>query len=1135
MSLLHRSWFNRANGLPLRSVLVVPFVIEIAVAVGLTGWFAWRTGQRTVHDLVVQLQLETNARIEQKLTTFLQIPPHLNRLNQNALELGYVDPHDSVALYQHFFQQAQAFEDANAIFWGDVEGEFVGNGHFNADRHQRMLAGSATGGAIQFHTVDSAGRPIILDRETLDFDPRDRSWYKAAVAAGQPTWGEIFTYHAYARMAIPAVMPLYDAQGELLGVLGNNFFLTQISEFLAQLNVGPNGQTYIIERSGELVASSTLPQPFTVTAGVTERINASQSKDPLLQTSAQFILETYGNFEQIQDITRLSFSHSQGRQFLQVSPFQDELGLDWLIVVVMPEADFMAPINANIQNFIWLCAGALGITIALGWLTSRWIMRPLQRLITAADEISSGQLEQDIPPAQVRELSRLGKSFNRMANHLEASFSQLRSANQAFAQTNQALQDSEEKFRQFAQNSNAVLWIYDRELQTSVYVSPAFETVWGRSCASLRQDHEVFLQAVHPDDRSLFSQTLADIEQTRTFLIDYRIVRPDGTIRWIRDRAFTLNNNQWLGGIAEDITDRKTIEQALVQSESQYRLLAENMSDLVCLHTPEGHYLYISSSIESLLGYHPRDLLGHQCFDLIHPSDRDRIQREIQQLLDGTALLLTYRIRKKAGDYRWFETVARALLNPAGQVIQLQTTSRDVTAKVRLQRQLEHDAFHDALTGLPNRNLLRERLDLAIRRIHQQEIYQFAVLFLDLDRFNVVNDSLGHLAGDEVLIEAAHRLQSTLTSKDVVARLGGDEFVILLEEIKGLHEAIRITEQIETRFQEPFWLNEHRMFIGASVGIVLGTVRYQQPDQLIRDADTAMYRAKGKGRSRYEVFDPAMHAQAFDRLHLETDLRHALERNELFVCYQPLVHLETGELKGFEALIRWQHPERGLVSPGEFIPIAEETHQIIPIGLWLMQTVAEQLVAWQAQRTAVGDSTPLTVSVNVSAIQLRDAGFMAMVDQVLATTQIPGAQLTFEITESILIEDVEAIADMLRRLRNRGIAISIDDFGTGYSSLSYLCDLPFTTLKIDKSFVSRMVESRKNRRVVETILTLTRLGMASVAEGVETAEQLALLQQLGCTYGQGYFFGKPAPAAVAQQWITGHSFRDAVKGLDIRR
>ncbi|MGK7890626.1 MAG: EAL domain-containing protein [Leptolyngbyaceae cyanobacterium] len=1121
-----RSLSQITRKIPLSYILIVPFVAQISVVVGLTGWASSRNSQETVNDLTSQLRQEVALRIEQKLDALLSLPSRINRLNQNAFILRDFTPGDLEAIDRYLYHQSQVYENVDSIFWGNQEGDLIGTTHFEPGQYISMQAGEATGGAIQFYALDAQGRRSELIRETPGFDPRDRPWYQAAAAAGQPTWGRIFKYHAYDRMAIPAVSPVYDDGGTLVGVLGNNFFLSQISDFLAQIKLGKTGQTYIIERSGEIVASSTQSQLFIMQDGMAQRIHITDSQNPLLRESGQFLIEQYQNFDAIQSVQQLDFQLEQSRQLVQVTPFQDELGLDWLIVVVMPESDFMAQIQAGTRRTILLCLLALAGATAFSWLTSRWIVRSLQQLIRASQGIAGGNLQQTIRPGNIQELASLATSFNQMAANLQDSFNALNDSNQALQSTLIDLQSSEQKFRRFAENSDAVLWIYDLAHDCSVYVSPAFERVWQRSCDDLMQDHRLLLTSIHPDDRGRFLAELGSLEQANSYGLDYRIVWPDGSIRWIRDRGFILSKQagipQWLGGIAEDITDRKLVEQALTERESKYRLLAENMSDLVCLHQLDSTYLYISSSVQALLGYSSPDLLGTHHFDLVHPDDRDRIQQELQDCLDGTAVFLTYRIRKKIGVYCWFETIAQGILDDAGRVYQFQTTSRDITDKMRMQKKLEHDALHDALTGLPNRNLVTEKLQMALQHLHNHDDYQFALLFLDLDRFKLVNDSLGHLAGDEILITVSRRIQSAVTSLDFVARLGGDEFIIMLQEIGGLHDVIRVTRHVLEQLDCPIMLNHQPVVVGGSIGIVMGTLRYANPADMIRDADIAMYRAKEKGRSRYEVFDPAMHIQACERLQLENDLRHALEKQELFICYQPIINCETAQLKGFEALIRWQHPHRGLVSPAEFIPIAEETQLIIPIGLWMLEQVAHQIQEWQqlCQRPQFR-AEALVISVNVSAVQLKSEGFIQSVDQILQDTGLSGDHFVFEITESILIDDLHTIIEILKLLRDRAIAVSIDDFGTGYSSLSYLCNLPITMLKVDKSFVSQMLTGRKNHRVVETILILTRqLGLKSVAEGIETVEQLEGLKALGCNYGQGYLFSKPARATEAVHWLT---------------
>jgi diguanylate cyclase (GGDEF)-like protein/PAS domain S-box-containing protein len=607
------------------------------------------------------------------------------------------------------------------------------------------------------------------------------------------------------------------------------------------------------------------------------------------------------------------------------------------------------------------------------------------------------------------------------------------------------------------------------------------------------------------------------------------INRPHDQSRiWVLVNAFPeLDEHQQIQQIVVtfiDITDSKQAELALRESEERYRLLAENTNDLVCLHDPEGIYIYVSPSCEFLLGYHYREMVGQDPYRFFHPEDRDRIRREAHTAaLSGKPHPITYRMRHKAGHYIWMETLTKPLIDDRGQVTQLQTVSRDVTQRIRVQEQLKHEALHDALTGLPNRSLLMERLELAIRRTERSPNYHYAVLFLDLDRFKVINDSLGHLVGDQLLLRTTQILQSVLRSTDLAARLGGDEFVILLEELKTVQEAVRVAERIFAKLRRPFILEGREVFTSTSIGIVWGTPHYQEPSTLLRDADLAMYRAKANGKARYEIFDTAMHSRALQRLHLENDLRRAIEREEFVVYYQPIAALETGNLEGFEALVRWQHTTQGLVSPGYFITVAEETGLITQIDRWIMRAVCQQIAQWREQ-LLIPDSSLPKVSVNLSAQDLWNKQLVEEISGVLSEFRLPGHCLHLEITESMLIDNVDTTRNLLMCLQALGIRISIDDFGTGYSSLSYLHQLPIDTLKIDRSFVNQMLESPRNQQIVATIITLAQqLGMRAIAEGIETQEQLNALAQLGCSLGQGYLFAKPLTAEVATTVLTSNS------------
>lgn len=447
-------------------------------------------------------------------------------------------------------------------------------------------------------------------------------------------------------------------------------------------------------------------------------------------------------------------------------------------------------------------------------------------------------------------------------------------------------------------------------------------------------------------------------------------------------------------------------------------------------------------------------------------------------------------------------------------ISELERTSR---ALQESKEHFRHAAFHDSLTDLPNRSLFSDYLKLAIERSKRQSDYLFAVLFLDLDRFKYINDSLGHSCGDQLIVDLARRLQGCLRQVDTVSRFGGDEFAILLDGIRDPSDAIRVAEKIQDELLRPFELGGHEAFTSASIGIALSSAGYDQPDYILRDADTAMYRAKDAGKARYELFDLEMHSRAVIRMRLENDLRRAVERNEFCVFYQPIISVSSGKLSGFEALVRWEHPDRGLVAPSEFIPVAEETGLIVALGSWILEEACRQMQHWHSQHPA---NRALTMNVNLSSKQLIQSGLVQEVKSILEKTGLPARSLKLEITESVVMENAELATNMLRQLSDLNVHLCIDDFGTGYSSLSYLHRFPVDTLKIDRSFVNRIEEKDENVEIVRTIATLARnLGMEVVAEGVESSEQLACLRALNCEYAQGYHFSRPLTADAAAAFI----------------
>jgi diguanylate cyclase (GGDEF)-like protein len=459
---------------------------------------------------------------------------------------------------------------------------------------------------------------------------------------------------------------------------------------------------------------------------------------------------------------------------------------------------------------------------------------------------------------------------------------------------------------------------------------------------------------------------------------------------------------------------------------------------------------------------------------------------------------------------------------------QLVTTNDELTKEVserkQAEEQLRHNAFHDGLTDLANRALFMDHLQLALARAQRHEDYLCAVLFLDLDRFKVINDSFGHTIGDKLLSGVARRLETAVRPGDTVSRLGGDEFTILLDDLRDSEEAKMVAERLQRELAIPYNLGRHEVFTTVSIGIALSSPGYHQAEDILRDADMAMYRAKQLGKARYELFNQAMHTRAMDLLELERDLRKAIERRELFLQYQPIVSLSTGTLRGFEALIRWQHPERGLIPPVKFIPIAEETGLIIQIGKWVLNEACRQMYQWQQLFTL---DEPLMISVNLSGKQFMQPDLLEQMREVLQRTGLDPRSLKLEITESVVMENIEMATRTLEQLRALGVELSIDDFGTGYSSLSYLQRFPVSTLKIDRSFISRMTENEGTAEIVRTIMKLAQnLGMDVVAEGVETERQRDQLTALECEFGQGYYFARPMDDEAVEALFMGSSLSD---------
>ena len=564
--------------------------------------------------------------------------------------------------------------------------------------------------------------------------------------------------------------------------------------------------------------------------------------------------------------------------------------------------------------------------------------------------------------------------------------------------------------------------------------------------------------------------------------------------------------------IRYSLEQNRTLE-ALRESEERYALSARGANDGLWVWDLGAGTVYYSDRWKEMLGF-SQDEIGdspEEWFERVHPDDVAMLRADIDAHRHGATPSIDHehRMRGKNGEYRWMLARGVAVRDAAGDATRIAGSQTDITERKLAIDRLTHDAFHDALTGLPNRALFMDRLGRSTERARRHAGHQFAVLFLDLDRFKVVNDSLGHTFGDQLLINVAERLRHALRGADTVARLGGDEFTILLE-IDHLADAARTAERIQEELRLPFHIGEHEIFTTASIGIALSATGYERPHDVLRDADIAMYRAKSRGRGIHEVFDKTMHDRAVKLLKFETDLRRSIERGELRVHYQPIVSLGSAKVMGFEALLRWQRGDE-LVAADEIVPIAEETGLILSIGQWVLRESLRQLAEWPES---------LHMHVNLSAKQFLQPNLLDQIAQALAESGVAAERLHLEVTESVVIDNAEAAAELLEKLRATGVGISLDDFGTGYSSLSSLRQFPFDTLKIDRSFISTNGD-RRNDEIVRTISALARiLGMDVTVEGLESADQVDRMRALGIDYAQGFYFSPPVDATSALAIVT---------------
>ena len=895
---------------PLQLILVVPFLLQIALVVGLTAWISLRNGQKAVNELANQLRSEVGERVEQTLADRLNLARLATQINADLVQLGNLDLSDQGATSDYLLAQLQQFSRLSGLAIATEEPNYVGLAV--ADDNSLILTQwDRSGSGVVDYNLDGSGAIESISEIDPDYDHRQRPWYRSVADSGQPTWQDPYLTLNPVRLVISFDLPFYDSQGKLRGVSDAELSLNDISDFLRTLEIGQTGTVFIVESNGNLIASSTRQNPFQFSPDTSEpvRLAAEDSSDELIRATVGRLDDSFGALEQIQDRQQLDFKLNGERQFVQVTPFLQEPGLSWLVVIAVPQSEFLGTIRENTRATILLCLIALGIATGIGIVTSRWLVQPIHRLTRAARLLSQGSLYRSVPEPRTKELASLAKTFNQMAGQIQDSFAALE------------------------------------------------------------------YNALHDPLTGLFNRTA-------------------------------------LQSYLQTAIDRNRARQA--------------------------------SAIQNQEG-------------------RERQNKT---------------------------SLGRTQSTVSGEQVAREPISKQQSLKT---------ASSDAQT--------------------------FAVLILDLDNFKLVNDSFGHLFGDRLLVETAKRLQNCLLVDNAliahehctISRFGGDEFVILIRHISDVELISQIANQILASFRAPFNLDGIEIFMGTSIGIAISTLDSNSPERYLRNADIALYRAKNSGKATFKFFSPDMYPAALDRLQLGNDLRRALQQRELELYYQPIVNVNTKKITSFEALMRWNHPNRGRISPAEFIPIAEDTGLIVELDWWALQQACNQLKRWQQY----DGCQQIEMCVNLSSKQFSQRDFLEKIQRTLHETQLNPQHLKLEITESIYMKSAIATETKLKQLKTFGVQLSIDDFGTGYSSLSYLYRFPIDTLKIDRSFIHSLKRVDDSSAIVESILLLgEKLGLDLVAEGVETPEQAEWLKERGCDTLQGYLYSPPRPAIQIERLLA---------------
>lgn len=910
------------------------------------------------------------------------------------------------------------------------------------------------------------------------------------------------------------------------GVVAARVEMNVLWEVVQNIHFGRSGQAYVITRTGQIIAHT---KPDVVINNTT--IHDRTEFTAITEAPNNEWYGTFTNFE--------------GRQVVgNTKPIEET---DWMIVTELPMTEAFASTR---NSFIVLGSIALLLMTLTSLTVARYvrilIVNPMEQLRKGAETFGEGNLDYRIGLNRRDEIGQLANAFNAMAGHLQDRESQL-------AEQTKATFASEARYRAIVEDQTELICRFLPD-GTLTFVNEAYCRYFNKQRGELVGNS--FMPLIPDEDRLQVEAQFSSLGPSSPVVIyEHRVIMPDGSLRWHQwtDRAIFDENGRVLeyASVGRDVTDRRVAQMALQASEQNLRQLnaeleervRERTSELVAeiqerrrmesaLRESEERYalamrgandglwdwnlrtnqIYFSPRWKFMLGYKEDEIQNtpDEWFKRINPDDFIQFQDALKaHLANETPHFETeYRITDSKGREHWMLCRGLAVRDGDGKAHRLAGSQTDITDRKHVEERLAHDALHDALTGLPNRTLFVDRLEQRLEHSKRHKDNLFAILFIDLDRFKIINDSLGHAIGDKFLITTAQRLQSCLRPEDTVSRFGGDEFAVLLSEITDISDAIRVADRIQARMKGTTMLGPVSRSSTASIGITIFNGNYTDPQEMLRDADSAMYRAKAQGGGRYQLFDVNMYKNALALLQLETDLKRAVEHKEWQIYYQPIISLPNRDISGVEALIRWKHPKRGIVPPMEFIGVAEDSGLILQIGEYVLREACKQVKIWRE-----AGFPNLWVSVNISGRQFQDKNLLKIVENILKATGIPGEALRLEVTETVAMKDIEYSVRILKELDRLGIHLSLDDFGNGYSSLGYLKRFPLKVLKIDRSFIQDIEVNKNSEAITSAIISMGHtLNLEVVAEGVETEEQLAFLNARLCNEVQGFLFSRPVPA-----------------------